>query len=149
VRRITTNDYNEDLVGTYGPAMSDRGIVTTPSPFPFKETVSRLQSALETHGVKIFAVIDQQAAAESVGMQLPPTTLIIFGNPKGGTPLMLAQPSSALDLPLKVLIAEATPGQVEVSCNDTGYLMQRHALPPALASNIAPALQLIGNALKP
>jgi uncharacterized protein (DUF302 family) len=79
---------------------------------------------------------------------MPPTTLIIVGNPKSGTPLMLAQPSSALDLPLKVLIAEASPGSVQLSFNDTGYLIERHALPPALAGNIAPALKLIENALK-
>jgi uncharacterized protein (DUF302 family) len=128
--------------------MSNHGITTISSPFPFAETVSRLHSALETHGVKIFAVIDQRAEAKSAGLEMPPTTLIIFGNPKSGTPLMLAQPSSALDLPLKVLIAEASPGPVQVSFNDTGYLIERHALPPALAGNIEPALKLIENALK-
>jgi uncharacterized protein (DUF302 family) len=129
--------------------MRDRGIVTTASPHPFADTVRRLLAALESHGIKVFTVIDQQAEARSASLEMPPTTLIVFGNPKGGTPLMLAQPSSGLDLPLKVLIAETAPGKVQVSFNDAGYIIERHALPPALANNIAPAQNLIESALKP
>jgi uncharacterized protein (DUF302 family) len=129
--------------------MSDRGIVTIASPYPFADTVRRLLAALESHGIKVFTVIDQQAEARAASLEMPPTTLIVFGNPRGGTPLMLAQPSSGLDLPLKVLIAETAPGQVQVSYNDAGYIIERHALPPALANNIAPAQKLIESVLKP
>jgi len=124
------------------------GIVTLESAFSFADTVRRLQAAFTGHGIKVFATIDQQAEAKAVGLAMPPTTLILFGNPKGGTPLMLAQPSSGLDLPLKALVTENSPGRVEVSLNDAGYVIERHALPAALAANIAPAADLIAATLK-
>ncbi len=129
--------------------MNDPGIVSIVSGYPFADTLRRLVAAFESHGIKVFAVIDQQAEAGTVGLNMPPTTLILFGNPKSGTPLMLAQPSSGLDLPLKVLIAEAASGQVHVSFNAADYIVRRHSLPAALADNIAPAAALIENALKP
>jgi hypothetical protein len=91
-------------------AANSHGIVNLASPYPFPETVSRLQSAFVDHGIKIFATVDQQAEALAAGLEMPPTTLIIFGNPKSGTPVMLAQPLSALDLPLKVLVSEPIAG---------------------------------------
>jgi uncharacterized protein (DUF302 family) len=124
------------------------GIVTFTSPFSFADTVQRLHDAFAGKGIKVFATIDQQAEAKAVGLDMPPTTLILFGNPKGGTPLMLAQPTSGLDLPLKALVTENSPGRVEVSLNDTGYIIERHALPAALAANIAPAANLIAATLK-
>ena len=127
---------------------SSRGIVTLASAYPFAETVRRLLSAFADHGIKVFIAIDQQAEALAVGLSMPPTTLIVFGNPKAGTPLMLAQPQSGLDLPLKVLISEAVPGQVSVSVNAAAYVIDRHALPPQLESNLAPAERLIANALQ-
>jgi uncharacterized protein (DUF302 family) len=127
---------------------SSRGIVSLASPYPFAETVRRLLSAFADHGIKVFIAIDQQAEAFAVGLSMPPTTLIVFGNPKAGTPLMLAQPQSGLDLPLKVLISEAVPGQVSVSVNAAAYVIDRHALPPQLESNLAPAERLIATALQ-
>jgi uncharacterized protein (DUF302 family) len=127
---------------------SSRGIVSLASPYPFAETVRRLLSAFADHGIKVFIAIDQQAEALAVGLSMPPTTLIVFGNPKAGTPLMLAQPQSGLDLPLKVLVSESVPGQVSVSVNAAAYIIDRHALPRKLESNLAPAERLIANALQ-
>jgi len=102
-----------------------------------------LLSGFASHDIKVFATIDQQAEARAVGLPLPPTTLIVFGNPKAGTPLMAARPQSGLDLPLKVLVSETVPGKVTVSFNSATYVTDRHALPAALASNLAPAERLI------
>ena len=119
------------------------------SPFSFSDTVQRLLTALSEHGIKVFATWDQQAEARAVGLAMPPATLIVFGNPKAGTPLMLAQPQSALDLPLKVLVLESANGQVSVSFNTPQYIIRRHALPESLSANLAPAFALIARALQP
>ncbi len=126
----------------------DRSIVTIKSPLSFSQTVERLKSAFQSHGIKVFAVIDQQAEARTVGLDMPPMVLILFGNPKAGTPLMLTQPLAGLDLPLKALVSEAKAGEVLVSFNSTQYLLKRHALPDQLGSNIAPAERLIATALR-
>jgi uncharacterized protein (DUF302 family) len=110
--------------------------------------VERLKAALHAKGIKLFAAIDQQAEAAAVGLSMPPTVLLLFGNPKGGTPLMVARPLSGLDLPLKALITEAQPGEVLVSLNSAEYLLQRHALPAQFLPNIAPIEPLIRNTLK-
>jgi len=130
------------------PSSGDHGIVSIKSPHSFFDTVELLESALHAKAIKIFANIDQQAEAEAVGLSMPPTVLLLFGNPKGGTPLMVASPLSGLDLPLKALITEAQPGEVMVSLNSAEYIIHRHALPSALLANIAPVEQLIRNALK-
>jgi uncharacterized protein (DUF302 family) len=127
---------------------NNRGIVNIVSPYPFADTVRHLLSAFAEHGIKVFAVIDQQAEAVAVGLTMPPTTLILFGNPKAGTPLMLAQPQSGIDLPLKALVSEAVPGQVSVSLNAASYIIERHGLPSELKSNLAPAEQLIASVLQ-
>ena len=121
------------------------GIITNTSLYSFTDTVQRLLSALKGRGIKIFAIIDQQAEAKSVGLSIPPTTLILFGNPKVGTPLMLAQPASGLDLPLKVLIAESVAGQVLVRYNDALYIGRRHGMAPELAANLAPVEKLVAH----
>ncbi|MGI6637762.1 MAG: DUF302 domain-containing protein [Desulfobulbus sp.] len=121
------------------------GIITNTSLYPFADTVQRLLSALKDRGIKIFAIIDQQAEAKSAGLSMPPTTLILFGNPKAGTPLMLAQPASGLDLPLKVLITESVAGQVLVRYNDASYISRRHGMAPELAANLAPVEKLIAH----
>jgi uncharacterized protein (DUF302 family) len=113
------------------------GIVDKPSNHSVEQTVERLKSILQSKGVKLFALIDHSREAESVGMAMPPTKLLIFGNPKGGTPLMLAAPSSAIDLPLKILVREDAQGRVWVSYNSPAYLQERHGLPPDLIENIA------------
>jgi uncharacterized protein (DUF302 family) len=128
------------------PNAVDAGLVSIPSRHAFARTVERLVEAFESHGIKIFLKLDQQAEAAAAGLALPPTVLILFGNPGSGTPLMLAQPSSGLDLPLKVLVCEPTPGTVLVLLNRAQYLISRHALPRALAANIAPAERLIAAA---
>lgn len=127
--------------------MSITGTQTIKSPHSFSATLSRLTSALESHGIKTFAIIDQQAEAEAIGLTMPPLTLILFGNPKAGTPLMLTQPLAGLDLPLKVIVWTSGSGEIFVSFNTTAYLIERHHLPPALAANIAPAEKLIAAAL--
>lgn len=123
------------------------GVARFISPFSFQETVQHVLDALSEHGIKVFATWDQQAEARAVGLVMPPTTLIVFGNPKAGTPLMLAQPESALDLPLKLLVLESD-GQVSVCFNTPDYIIQRHALPEHLSANLAPAFALIERALQ-
>ena len=119
------------------------GIVSIPSPYPFADTVQRLLSALTGHGIKIFSTIDQTAEAATVGLMMPPTMLLLFGNPKAGTPIMLEQPLAGLDLPLKALVTEPTPGEVIVSFNTAAYILQRHSLSAELSNNLAPAERAI------
>jgi uncharacterized protein (DUF302 family) len=113
------------------------GIVKITSRHSVEETVDKLTAILKSKGVKLFALIDHSGEAEQAGMKMPPTKLLIFGNPKGGTPLMLASPSAALDLPLKILAAEDSQGRAWISYNSGEYLKERHGLPQALMSNIA------------
>jgi len=123
------------------------GIVSLKSPYPFADTVQRLLSAFAAKGIKVFATIDQQAEARAVDLSMPPTTLIVFGNPKAGTPLMLANPQAGIDLPLKVLVCEDQPGQVVVMFVAASEIIERHSLPPELASNLKPAEFLIASVL--
>jgi uncharacterized protein (DUF302 family) len=116
---------------------SDNGIVTVPSHESVDETVRKLEALLQAKGVKLFALIDHSGEAEKVGLQMRPTKLLIFGNPKAGTPLMIASPTAALDLPLKILVWEDAEGHVLISYNSPAYLQARHALPPELLGNIA------------
>jgi uncharacterized protein (DUF302 family) len=113
------------------------GLVDLPSNHSVDETVKRLRRILQAKGINLFALIDHSGEAAKVGMQMRPTKLLIFGNPKGGTPVMLASPSSAIDLPLKILIWEDAQGKVWVTHNSTAYLQERHNLPPELLPNIA------------
>jgi uncharacterized protein (DUF302 family) len=123
------------------------GIVSLRSPYSFADTVQRLLSAFANHGLKVFAAIDQKAEAAAVALTMPPTTLLLFGNPKAGTPIMLTQPLVALDLPLKALVTEAAPGEVIVSFNAAAYILQRHSLPDELSTNLAPAESVIAGAI--
>jgi uncharacterized protein (DUF302 family) len=113
------------------------GIVKIPSHHSVDETVDKLRTILASKNVTLFALVDHSGEAEKVGMKMPPTKLLIFGNPKGGTPLMLAAPSSALDLPLKILVAEDAQGKVWISYNGPDYLKERHGFPDSLVANIA------------
>lgn len=115
----------------------EEGIVKIPSHHSVDETVDKLRTILQSKGVTLFALIDHSGEAEKVGLKMPPTKLLIFGNPKGGTPLMLAAPSVAIDLPLKILIAEDPQGKVWISYNSSEYLKARHGLPEDLLPNIA------------
>jgi len=119
------------------PAKKKNGIVDVPSNHSVDETVERVKSILQSKGVALFALIDHSGEAEKVGMKMPPTKLLIFGNPKGGTPLMLAAPSVAIDLPLKILVWQDGQGKVWLSYNSPEYLRARHGLPQDLLQNIA------------
>jgi uncharacterized protein (DUF302 family) len=113
------------------------GIVDVPSNHSVEQTVEKLKGILQSKGITLFAVIDHSGEAEKVGMKMPPTKLLIFGNPKGGTPPMLATPSIALDLPLKILVSEDSRGKVWLSYNSPEYLKERHGLPQDLVQNIS------------
>ena len=113
------------------------GIVEMPSNHSVDRTVQKLQDILKTKGVQLFAMVDHSGEAQRVGLKMNPTKLPIFGSPKAGTPLMLAAPSMAIDLPLKILIREDDEGKVWVSYNSPSYLTERHGLPQELLQNIA------------
>lgn len=118
-------------------APTGRGIVNQPSNHSVDQTVEKLKDILHAKGVTLFALVDHSGEAEKVGMKMPATKLLIFGSPKAGTPLMLAAPSSAIDLPLKILVWEDKRGKVWLSYNSSQYLKQRHDLPEDLLQNIA------------
>ena len=124
------------------------GALSIKSPYLFTDTVQYLLSAFKKQNIKVFAIIDQRKEAIAVGLEIPPTTLIIFGNPKVGTPLMIAEPLSGLDLPLKVLISEVAPDDIRVSFNSAKYILERHSLPSALLNNLISAEQLITKVLE-
>lgn len=115
----------------------NNGIIDVPSNHSVDDTVDRLKNILQSKGVTLFALIDHSGEAEKVGMKMLPTKLLIFGNPRAGTPLMLAAPSAAIDLPLKILVWEDGQGKVCLSYNSPDYLMERHGLPQNLLPNIA------------
>jgi uncharacterized protein (DUF302 family) len=114
----------------------EEGIVKIPSHHSVDQTVGKLKTILQAKGVMLFALVDHSGEEEKVGLKMPPTKLLIFGNPKGGTPLMLASPSVAIDLPIKILIAEDSQGRVWISYNSPEYLKERHDLPQNLLPNI-------------
>jgi uncharacterized protein (DUF302 family) len=132
----------QDIVRKGGSMVSmivgkEEGIVSIPSNHSVDETVDRLKNILRSKEITLFALIDHSGEAAKVGMKMPPTKLLIFGNPKGGTPLMLAAPSIALDLPLKILVSEDAQGKVRLSYNSPEYLKERYGLPSNLLPNIA------------
>lgn len=127
--------------------MTSPGIVKLESPYSFSGTVQRLLDAFAEKNIRVFATIDQQAEARAAGLSMPPTTLLIFGNPKSGTPLMLANPEVGLDLPLKVLVCESRPGTTVVMFVSASEIIRRHALSPELTSNIQPAEHLVRGVL--
>jgi len=119
------------------PVTVDNGIVNEPTSHSVDQTVERLKAGLQAKAVTLFALVDHSGEAAKVGMKMRPTKLLIFGNPKAGTPLMLAAPSSAIDLPLKMLVWEDDQGKVWISYNSSQYLQKRHGLPHELLANIA------------
>jgi uncharacterized protein (DUF302 family) len=131
-----------------GPEIG-HGIEKVSSPRAFAETVARFEALLKERGLTLFANIDFSGDAEKAGLQMRPTQLLIFGNPKGGTPVMVAAPSSALDLPLNVLIFQDAQGKVWISYNTPQYLAERHAIPAALVKNIAGTPALVQAAVTP
>jgi uncharacterized protein (DUF302 family) len=126
-----------------------QGIITRQSRYSVEESVKKLQELLHEKDIKLFVTVDHSGEAASAGLHMPPTKLLIFGNPKGGTPLMLATPSVALDLPLKILVAEDPDGKVWLSWNDPAYLQKRHGFPAELLPNIAAAQALTAGLVAP
>ena len=128
--------------------MPGNGLLQVASKYGVEETVRRLESVLAERGVRVFALIDHSGEAEKVGMKMRATKLVIFGNPKGGTPVMVAAPTVAIDLPLKALVSEDEGGKVWVSYNSPEYLQQRHGVPEELMKNIAVAGALVAKAVE-
>jgi uncharacterized protein (DUF302 family) len=128
------------------PLSRGNGIVDTPSNHSVDQTVERLKGILAAKGVTLFALVDHSGEAEKVGLKMPPTKLLIFGNPKAGTPVMLAAPSIAIDLPLKILVWEDADAKVWVSYTSPAYLQERHGVPQELLPNIAVAEALAAKA---
>lgn len=124
----------------------DNGIASILSSHGVDETVAKLENILQSKGVKVFALVDHSGEAEKAGMKMPATKLLIFGNPKAGTPLMLASPAIAIDLPLKILVAEDHDGKTRISWNRAEWLQSRHDLPAELIKNIAIVATLAENA---
>ncbi len=116
---------------------TNKGMIDNPSNHSVEQTVEKLKNILQSKGVTLFALVDHSGEAAKIGMKMRPTKLLIFGSPKAGTPLMLAAPSIAIDLPLKILIWEDDQGKVWVSYNSPEYLKERHGLPQELLQNIA------------
>lgn len=123
------------------------GLISHPSPYTVPETLDRLEAILRAKNITIFARIDHSGEATKVGLTMPPTQLLIFGNPKGGTPIMIAAPLAAIDLPLKALAWQDTDGKVWVSINDSRYLQSRYDLSDEVLKPIAGIEALILQAI--
>jgi uncharacterized protein (DUF302 family) len=135
LRSSADSEFENDQEISMAPSISN-GIIDTLSNHSVDETVEKLKGILQAKGIALFALVDHSGEAQKVGMKMPPTKLLIFGNPKGGTPLMLAAPTVAIDLPLKILVREDAQGKVWVSYNSPAYLQERHGFPPDLLKNI-------------
>ncbi|HLY24240.1 MAG TPA: DUF302 domain-containing protein [bacterium] len=129
--------------------MPDAGMVHLRSGHSVPETVQRLQASLRAHGLTIFGLIDHGSEAEKAGLAMRPTQVLIFGSPKAGTPLMVAAPTLAIDLPLKALVWEDAGGAVWLSYNTPEYLRERHGVPEDLMKNITGAGALLKQAAEP
>ena len=126
----------------------ENGLIQVASRYSVDETMKRLQAAFTAKGLQVFAVVDHSGEAEKVGLKMRPTKVLIFGSPKAGTPLMVAAPSLAIDLPLKALVAEDAAGKVSVTYNDAEYLRERHGVPADLIKNLAGAGVVIAKAVE-
>jgi len=127
---------------------SDNGLIHLSSPYSVEETAKKLEAVLVEHGLEIFCHVDHSGEAEKNGLRMPPTQLLIFGSPKAGTPLMVASPTLAIDLPLKALIWQDAGGRVWLTYNSPEYLQQRHNVPAEFMKNIAGAANLFHKALR-
>jgi uncharacterized protein (DUF302 family) len=128
--------------------LMNRGMIDLPSPYSVPETMARLESILKEKGVTVFARVDHTGEAAKVGLTMRPTQVLIFGSPKGGTPLMIAAPSVAIDLPLKALVWEDESGKVWLSYNTPEYLQLRHGFAADLLKNIAGISALLQKAVE-
>ena len=115
----------------------DNGLIDIRSSRSVNETVNRLKEILTAKGITLFALVDHSGEAEKAGLKMPPTKLVIFGSPRAGTPVMLAAPTCAIDLPLKILVREDEEKKVIVSYNTVDFLAARHQIPSELTGNLA------------
>jgi uncharacterized protein (DUF302 family) len=129
-------------------ATSSATLRTVPISLGVDEATGRIETALRAAGMKVFARIDQAAEARAAGLAMPPAVVLIFGNPRGGTPLMVARPTTAIDLPLKALVWQDEAGAVWLTYNTPELLVERHGLDPALAATLAPAGNLLDKAVR-
>lgn len=127
-------------------AEKNTGLISVPSKHSVDEAVDKLKAILQSKGITLFALIDHSGEAAKAGTEMRPTKLLIFGNPKAGTPVMLAAPSSAIDLPLKILISENAQGKVWLTYNSPAYLQERHNIPAELIANVRVIEALAKNA---
>ena len=127
--------------------MPENGMIHLRSPYSVPKTLERLQTILQSHGITIFCRIDHAGEAVKAGLSMRPAEVLIFGSPKAGTPLMIATPTLAIDLPLKALAWEDAEGKVWLSYNSAEYLQQRHNIPPNLLKNITGAEALLQQAV--
>jgi uncharacterized protein (DUF302 family) len=130
-----------------GPGSGD--LETVRSAFSVQESVARIEHAVTAAGMKIFAKIDQAGEARSVGLAMRPAIVVLFGNPKAGTPLMVAQPTVAIDLPLKALVWEDEGGATWLTFNSPALLVRRHGLDASLADRLAPAGNILRRSVAP
>jgi uncharacterized protein (DUF302 family) len=126
----------------------DNGIRSLSASHPVEQIVQRLTSLLSERNIKLFAIIDHSGEASTVGLSMPSTKLLIFGNPKAGTPVMIASPSAALDLPLKILVSQQPDGSSTISWNDPAWLQQRHSIWPEFLANLAVTEALVRQAIE-
>jgi uncharacterized protein (DUF302 family) len=129
--------------------MSDADIHETLSAHPFEATLERLTAAITQAGLILFNRIDHQAGAREAGLDMPPTTVLTYGHPKGGTPIMLVAPLTALDLPLRVLVRVRDDGQTVIAFHPIGVMLRRAGVPDTLASRLDPAQQILLKAVMP
>jgi uncharacterized protein (DUF302 family) len=128
--------------------ISPTGAVEYPSSMNFEATVEHLVKAIETAGMTVFARIDHAEGARQVGMTMPPAVLLIYGHPKGGTPMMLAAPLAALDLPLRVLVHEDAGGRALIALHPIVAVLRDAGVPESLAQRLEPAQQLLVDAIR-
>jgi uncharacterized protein (DUF302 family) len=125
---------------------SDNGIIRIPSRHSVAKTIERLQTLLKERGVLVFAHIDFSGDAGRAGLSMRPEQMLIFGNPKAGTPLMVESPAAGLDLPLKAVVWEDTEAKTWIAYNDPQYIVRRHGLSPALAANLGAVVPIVTQA---
>jgi len=126
----------------------ENGLVQVASKYSVEETLRRLEAAFASKGLQVFAVVDHSGEADKVGLEMRPSKVVMFGSPKAGTPLMVASPSLAIDLPLKALVAEDAGGKASVTYNSPEYLKERHGVPEELMKNLAGAGVVIAKAVE-
>ncbi|GAN81566.1 DUF302 domain-containing protein [Acidocella aminolytica] len=129
--------------------MSNTDIHESLSAYTFEATLERLTAAITQAGLTLFSRIDHHAGAHDVGLSMPPTTVLTYGNPKGGTPIMLASPLTALDLPLRVLVRVRGDGQTAIAFHPIDATLRQAGVPSTLADKLNPAQQLLLKAVSP